>query len=181
MELNEPVKLNEYTGKCPVCGGEMIYSEYIYRIPFYETILITVGECRSCGYKYRDVGLVEQKEPRRIVYRVEKPGDERALVIRAAGSRLVIPELDLSIEPGPLSQGFISTVEGIIMDFMEKIRFLCESEERGEECKRILDELAKAKDGMISYTVIIEDWRGLSNIVSEKTVYEKLEDTSRSL
>ncbi|ADV65255.1 ZPR1 zinc finger domain-containing protein [Desulfurococcus mucosus] len=173
--LREPVKFNEYTGKCPVCGGEMLYAEYVYRIPYYGVILMTVGECRSCGYKHRDVGLLERREPRRIIYRVEKPGDERALLVRSAGSRLLIPELGLSIEPGPFSQGFITTVEGVIEDFAEKTRFLCEEGEAKEsECSLILGKLERAMKGLISYTVIIEDETGLSDVISEKTIYERL-------
>ncbi|ACL10550.1 ZPR1-related zinc finger protein [Desulfurococcus amylolyticus 1221n] len=176
LDINKPVKFNEYTGKCPVCGGLMVYVDYVYRIPYYESVLITTGECSSCGYKYRDVRLTDQKEPRRIIYRVEKPGDERALVIRSSGSILLIPELGLSIEPGPFSQGFITTVEGLIMDFAEKTRFLCEEDkEKKAECDIVMEKLAKARDGLISYTVIIEDKTGLSDIVSGKTIYEKLQ------
>jgi len=176
MDAREPVKLGEYTGKCPVCGGEMVFTEYVHRIPYYETILITTGECRSCGFKYRDVGLVEQKEPRRIIYRVERPGDERALLIRSSGSRVLIPEFNLSIEPGPFSQGFITTIEGLIEDFIEKTEYLCSDErEKEAECRVLLEELNKAKNGLVKYTVIIEDEKGLSDIPSEKTIYEKLQ------
>ncbi|MEM0377773.1 MAG: ZPR1 zinc finger domain-containing protein [Thermosphaera sp.] len=175
--MNEPVKINEQDEACPICKQKARSEEYVYNIPYYGDILISVTTCSYCGFKNRDVKTMSSDRPKRIIYKVEKPGDEKALLIRAGGSRIIIPELNLEISPGPFSQGFITTVEGLIMDFIEKSEFLCESYlEKPEECERVRELLSKAKDGLVSYTVIIDDYSGKSDIVSERTIYEDIRE-----
>jgi len=174
--MNEPVKVAEYEVACPVCGQKASVEDYIHNIPYYGDILISVLTCNKCGFRKRDVGALSIGDPRKIIYRVEKPGDERALLIRAGGSRVLIPEFNIEISPGPFSQGFITTIEGLIMDLIEKTSFLCGSGKANEsECGRMLELLNKAKDGLVQYTIIIEDYPGKSDIISNKTRYVKIE------
>lgn len=175
--MSEPIKISEHEDECPICKQKARSEEYVYNIPYYGDILISVINCRYCGFRNRDVRVLSRSSPRRIIYKVEKPGDEKALLIRAGGSRVIIPELNLEISPGPFSQGFITTVEGLIMDFIEKSEFLCESYlTKPVECDRLRELLNKAKDGLINYTVVIEDPNGTSDVVSDKTVYEELSE-----
>ncbi|MGB9827548.1 ZPR1 zinc finger domain-containing protein [Thermosphaera chiliense] len=174
--MSEPVKIAEYEVECPVCSQKALVEDYIHNVPYYGDILISVLTCDKCGFRKRDIGVLSISEPRKIIYKVEKPGDERALLIRAGGSRVLIPEFNIEISPGPFSQGFITTIEGLIMDLIEKTSFLCESRgENDSECDRVLDLLNKAKDGLVEYTVIIEDYPGRSDIVSNKTKYVRIE------
>ncbi|MEM4527921.1 MAG: ZPR1 zinc finger domain-containing protein [Desulfurococcaceae archaeon] len=179
--MSELRKIMEYGSTCPVCGSSLQISEYIYNIPYYGDVIISTGLCQRCGFRHNDVQLMETKKPRKIVYIVEKPGDENAIVIRNAHSEIEIPELGLSIMPGTYSQGYITTVEGIIEDFLEITKFICnQSDVNKERCEEILNKLEKAKDGLIRYSVVIYDHAGLSDVVSNKTIYYEDIETRRN-
>ncbi len=168
-------KILEYEIECPMCRAEMGVSEYLYEMPMAGKVLIASGRCSRCGYKFSDVRLAEPREPRRIIYRVEKPGDENALVIRASTASIVIPELGVEITPGPASRGYITTVEGIILDILEKTEFLCSSPDAPKEkCREALEKLRKARNVETPFTLIIVDPDGVSAILSDKAVIEPL-------
>ncbi len=169
-------KILEYQIECPMCGRKMTVEEYIYDMPNVGKVLLSGGKCEVCGYKHNDVRLAEPKTPRKIVFRVEKPGDENTLVIRASSASIVIPELGIEIKPGPAAKGYITTIEGIIIDVLEKTEFLCSSEGAPKsECEKKINELKAARDGAIPYTLIIVDPEGVSAIVSPRAKIEKLE------
>lgn len=173
MEERAPKKLWEYEVRCPICGSSMLISEYIYSIPIYGNTLIITGECGNCGFRARHVIHLDLKEPRRVILRVSSPEDIRALVVRGPSARIIIPEFEISVEPGGASQGYITTVEGVVEDIMNLTRIACESES-SPKCPELLEKLALAKEGLIEYTLILEDPDGFSDIASNKTKYEAL-------
>ncbi len=170
-----PQKILEYTIKCPVCGRDMKVEEYLYDMPLVGKVILSSGRCEVCGYRWSDVRLAEPRGPRKIIYRVERPGDENTVIIRASTATIRIPELGVEIIPGPASRGYITTIEGLILDILEKTEFLCsEPDAPLEECKKKIELLKKARDGKIKYTVIMEDPEGVSAILSEKAKLEKI-------
>ncbi len=176
-EGSGPRKILEYSVNCPVCGSSMAVEEYLYDMPMVGKVIISTGRCPRCGYRWSDVRLAETRGPRRIIYRVESPDDVNALVIRASTATIRIPELGVEIKPGPAAKGYITTVEGIIIDVLEKAEFLCSDEKASlEKCREKIELLKKARDGKVKYTVILEDPEGVSAIVSSKVKVEKLED-----
>lgn len=171
-----PSIIGEYELKCPRCGSIVIARDYIYDIPYYDRVLITIIECGNCGYRYRDVVVLKESYPKRIIYRVEEPGDENALVLKSSICKIEIPELGLTLESGIYSQGYITTVEGLIHDFIDVLRDLCN---RGEvsvgKCIETRLTLEKAINMEIKYTVIIHDYLGTCDIVgNKKPIYEEL-------
>ncbi len=168
-------KILEYEIKCPLCRNTMVVEEYLYNMPLVGKVLIASGRCRVCGYRFSDVRLAEPREPRRIVYRVEKPGDENTLVIRASTASIKIPELGVEITPGPVAHGYITTVEGIIIDVLEKTEFLCStSDAPRDKCRKKIRELEAARNVEKPFTLIIEDPDGVSAILSPKACIEPL-------
>lgn len=167
-----PLKLWEYETKCPICGEKLVVSEYLYDVPLYGKTLLVVGTCNNCGYRVRHVMHLEQKDAIRIVFKIENPDDVKALVIRGPNGRIIIPELEISLDPGPGSQGYITTIEGVLEDLHNYTNLACE-EEPGPRCDEIKEALAMAKRGERPLTVIIEDPEGLSDIISDKTKREK--------
>ncbi len=166
-------KILEYEFKCPVCGSKFIVNEYLYDAPYVGNLVISSGTCPVCGYKWSDVRLAESKGPRRIIYRVEEISDLNALVVRASTATVKIPELGVEIIPSYASQGYITTVEGIILDVLEKTKFICSSGEASEEkCREKIELFKKALNAEIRFTVEIIDPMGVSTIVSDKAVEE---------
>jgi len=170
-----PERVFQYTIKCPLCGGEIIVSEYKYTIPYYGDILISSGTCPRCNYVYRNVDQLSGAEPRKIIYRVESPDDVNAIVIKSAYAKIEIPELGLIVEPGVYSQGYITTIEGLILDFINVVDSLYKEKELDStRYTEILQKLNKARNGELKFTIIIYDYMGISDIVSDKTTREKL-------
>ena len=169
MHSKELEKILEYEIDCPMCKRKMNIEEYLYEMPMVGKVLIASGTCNYCGYKFSDVRLAEPREPRKILYSVEKPGDENAVVIRASTASIKIPELGVEITPGPAARGYITTVEGIILDIIEKTKFLCSSPDAPKEnCDKKLRELEEARNVAKPFTLIIIDPEGVSAILSDK-------------
>lgn len=176
VESREPIKIGELVDTCPICRSEMRISEFKYSLPYCGDVLISVGECNKCGFKVRDVEALHGGDPRKIIYVVEEPGDENAILIRSSTCRVEVPELGLAVEAGAYSQGYITTVEGLILDFIEVLDYLCSERAAPEaKCSEMRTMLSKAKDGYLKYSVVIYDYMGTCDIVGrKKTSYEPL-------
>ncbi len=169
MHSKDLEKILEYEIECPTCRTRMMVEEYLYEMPLVGKVLIASGTCNYCGYRFSDVRLAEPREPRKIVYNVEKPGDENALVIRASTASIKIPELGVEITPGPASRGYITTIEGIILDVIEKTKFLCSSPDAPKKtCDEKIKELEDARNVAKPFTIIIIDPEGVSAIISDR-------------
>ncbi|WP_440059103.1 ZPR1 zinc finger domain-containing protein [Thermogladius sp. 4427co] len=172
MEDREPVKILEYNVKCPVCGSDAIAEEYLYEAPLVGQLLLTTVRCPRCGFKHRDVMSLDFGEPVEITYRIEKPGDERALFVRSSTASISIPELEIEITPGAMSQGEITTIEGILLRIIDLLRNNCESD--NEICSDKIAHLSKAANGEMPLTIIVRDPFGGSKIFSNKAIVRKV-------
>lgn len=170
-------KVLDYEMKCPVCGSNFTVNDYLYEVPFFNKIIISSGVCGGCGYKWRDVRLVEFGKPIKVLYRVEEPGDLNALIVRSVSATVRILELDLELKPGYFAQGYITTVEGILLDFYEKTKLLCSDNLDNPQCVEKLKLIEKAVNVEFSYTVEVVDPLGASKIVSDKAVVVEIDLT----
>ncbi|ALU11808.1 hypothetical protein EYM_04910 [Ignicoccus islandicus DSM 13165] len=168
--------LREEVIKCPVCGEEkMKVSIYSYDMPMIGPVIIVTGKCASCGYKFVDIKTLERKGNQRIEFKVENEKDLNTLVLRSSTATLEIPELQAEISPGPISQGFLTTVEGVLHRFKDIIEFLCKDatdEKEKKECEERLKRLGEMLEGKREFTIIIKDPEGYSKIASEKAKEE---------
>ena len=169
MSEKKPRKILEYTIECPICRHNFNIEEFLYDMPLVGKIIISSGKCGNCGYRWNDVRLAEIKGPRKIVVDVKDPNDVNALVVRSSTASIVIPELGVEITPGPVSLGYITTIEGVLLDVLDKINFLCqEGETPPETCAEKKKMVEKARNGEIPFTFILIDPEGTSTIVSDK-------------
>ena len=180
QRLPEPVKLHEEVTKCPVCGKETLHlTAYVYEVPMVGSVTMTVGKCTSCGFTFRDVRVAEEKQPQRLILEVEKPDDLNILVVRAPSATVkvsgLVEEGDLEMKPGPIADGFITTVEGVLHRFKEILDFLCEEPEVDrEKCMKVKRALEEAIEGKRRFRLILEDPEGVSAIASQKVKVEPL-------
>ncbi len=150
--------------RCPACGSKgLVIEDYLYDIPEIGKVILSTGKCGFCGYRYTDIRMVEAKEPRRIIYYVEKPEDLNALVIRASTATIRIPEVGAEMKPGPAAQGFITTIEGVLYMFKDVLEFLCQ-DKKDKICIGKLEWFNRAIEGKERFTLIIEDPDGVSII-----------------
>jgi zinc finger protein len=166
--------LREETMKCPLCNEKRLkVSMYQYKMPLVGPVVLITGKCGSCGYKFVDVRTLESKGKQRIEFKVENEQDLNTLILRSSSATLIIPELNAEISPGPISQGFLTTVEGVLQRFKNIISFLCKdikNEKERIECEERLKMLEEMLQGKRKFTIIIEDPEGLSRIASNKVI-----------
>ena len=162
-------------GPCACCNTEI---EYLYKtenIPYFSDILIISAICPSCGYKFVDTQLIKHGEPARYTLPVEKEDDLAIRVVRSMSASIEIPELGVRIDPGPVCQGFVSNVEGVL-DRIEKVvkgalRWGTDVEK--ENAALLLADIARVKAGLYPITLIVEDPGGNSGIESERVTKEQ--------
>ncbi len=161
---------------CPICGREIKLLTAFYDTPYAGKILITTISC-DCGFKHSDVFIGEFKDPVRFTLKVDK-NNLFTKVVRSASGTIRIPELGLSMEPGPASQGFITNVEGVLMRFEDIVemakRWNSDDKEKVERCEYILERLRAVREGSESVTIVVEDPFGNSTIISDEAFMEKL-------
>ena len=161
-------------GPCPCCNTE---TEYLYKtenIPYFSDILIISTVCPSCGYKFVDTQLLHHNDPARYMVKVETEDDLAIRVVRSMSASIEIPELGVRIDPGPVCQGFISNVEGVLdrIGSVVNMAFRWGTDEEKENATALLAEIARVKVGNFPITLILEDPSGNSGIIADKTVKE---------
>ena len=164
--------------KCPFCGKDTLtLREDQQDIPYFGKIFLFSMECSSCHVNKSDVESAEQKDPTRYTLTVTSENDMKIRVIKSSSATIKLPQLKLSVTPGPASEGYVSNVEGVINRFyevIEKERDNSEDESDKIKAKNLLKKLRKVTYGDTETKLIIEDPSGNSAIISEKAVVEKL-------
>ncbi|USG99909.1 ZPR1 zinc finger domain-containing protein [Thermococcus argininiproducens] len=163
-------------GDCPICGGKNTLKalNHIHEIPYFGKVMESTIICEECGYRNADVMLLEEKEPRAYVVKVEEEKDLFTRVVRSKSGTIELEEIGIKIEPGPASQGFVSNVEGVLERARETLlmakRF--KQQENDEESVRKIEEIlsyiAEVKEGKKPLTVKIMDPFGNSALIGEK-------------
>ncbi len=157
--------VGELVTSCPICGYKRFtIRNYMYNVMLVGRVILSIGICKQCGYRSTDVKLAEARGPKRIVFHVKNEQDLNALIIRSSKARITIPELGLELEPGPASEGFITTIEGLLHRFRDMLDLVCRKE-ANETCRRKQQELHEAIEGRKRFRVMIEDPEGASAII----------------
>ena len=139
-------------------------------------------KCEGCGFHKSDVEAEEMKDPCRLTFTIEKEEDMNIRVVKSSEATVKVPQLHMSVTPGPASEGYISNVEGLLSRF-EKIiqdeRDTSEEEDVKTTAKNLLKKIRKVKWGEMPLKIIIEDPSGNSAIISERTVIEKIKTAKK--
>jgi zinc finger protein len=161
---------------CPLCKNEIEYTYQTEDIPYFPEILITTGLC-ECGFRHTDTMITGGGEPLRWRAPVSSSEDLAIRVVRSTSGIINIPELGVTVEPGPACEGFISNVEGVLWRVMEAVESVISWSE-GEDLTRALDikkKIQHALDGELPFTLLLEDPCGNSAIVSPSAEKERYE------
>lgn len=162
--------LAQTTARCPVCGAATFYyTEFLYEAPYYGNIVVSVGVCRTCGYKFFDVDYVEAGNPTRIIFKAEDGDDvAKSIVVRSKTGAIKSPDLGFSLEPGPQAEPFVTTVEGVLyraLDYAESLKVL--EPESSEKVDDFIKRVQRAIDTG-GFTLIVEDPLGKSLIIPRR-------------
>lgn len=161
--------------RCPLCGNIIEVRDHIRDIPHVGRVIISHGRCDKCRFRYSDVRMLESRGPQRLKIEVNGPDDLNILVVRASTASIRIPELGVSIDPGPSSHGFLTTIEGILFRVRDILEFIKDDEDVDRvEWDRRYRLLLDALEGRLRFTLEIIDPYGVSKIISEREVREEL-------
>ncbi|MFA4907031.1 MAG: ZPR1 zinc finger domain-containing protein [archaeon] len=172
MKTNEPASM---AIDCPECSAKAAMVEHVQDIPHFGKILISSLSCQKCGFRLNDVMAYDAKSPAGYKAKIEKEKDLETKVVRSSSGTVRIPQLGISIEPGPSAEGYITNIEGIL-DRMEQVMKLAigaeDTDVGAKDEKRIarkeLQRLKDARKAMFSFEVIIEDPFGNSALIGDK-------------
>ena len=96
---------------------------HIDEIPYFgEHTQVTVM-CHSCGWKQTDFIPAEGKKAGCWKLAITDEKQLRSRVVRSSSCTVRIPELDLQVNPGSSSTGYVSNVEGVLNRFLEAVSY----------------------------------------------------------
>ena len=111
---------------CPICSieGEVKMIAHIDEIPYFgEHTQVTVL-CNSCGWRQTDFIPAEGKKSGAWKLIIDNPEKLLARVVRSSSCTVKVEELDLVVNPGGSSTGYVSNVEGVMNRFVDVINMV---------------------------------------------------------
>lgn len=152
---------------CPACGKKTLRTVVVEKeLPHFGRAVVVTSKCSSCGYTHTDVMELEDRGEKREELLIDSEDKLNYVVVRSSSGHLEIPEAGLELMPGPFSNGFITTVEGVLDRFEDAVRKARpdspEAERRKEE---VLEWIRRAKNGSEVFRIVLHDPRGVSGII----------------
>jgi len=162
---------------CPLCCEDLIMKWQRDNIPYFGEIMYITAKC-PCSFRFADTMILSSKEPMRYELSVESLEDLNARVIRSTSGTIRIPEMGIVVEPGAVSDSYITNIEGVLQRVQNVLKtaskWVREDEEKFARSQELLCMLNEVIEGERKITVIIEDPLGNSAIISKKAVATKL-------
>lgn len=155
---------------CPMCHKNTLTLREMEReIPYFGKCYIFSMDCNSCDYHLADVETENDGKPVKYTFEIESEKDLSVRVVKSSQATIKIPHL-VTITPGPISNGYVTNVEGIINRVKKVIEDQKDDEDPSvrKKAKNQLKKIQRALWGREKLTLIIEDPTGNSAIISEK-------------
>ena len=111
---------------CPIChsSGQVNMIAHIDEIPYFgEHTQVTVL-CHDCGWKQTDFIPAEGQKAGCWSLEITSASQLKSRIVRSSSCTVRIPELDLQVNPGSSSTGYVSNVEGVLNRFLEVINMV---------------------------------------------------------
>ncbi len=91
-------------------------------------------------------------------------------VVKSSTGIVEIPELGVTIKPGPASEGYVSNVEGVLDRIQSTLKLAIKKAEpkKRERGKNLLKKIRAIRKGRLKVKLIITDPFGNSAIVDER-------------
>ena len=179
---------------CPICSatGQVKMITHIDEIPYFGEHTQLTLMCNACGWTQTDFIPAEGKKAGGWTLLLDEPSKLRARVVRSSSCTVLIPELDLQVNPGSSSTGYVSNVEGVILRFQEIIamvqRDVMAQLEEGSEEESLLEEQLQtlvnltlrlhslSEEGATPLTLELLDPHGHSMILHEDALERTLSE-----
>lgn len=173
-----PVRETSLDAPCPVCGrAPLVLRSLDLDLPYFGEALQTTLICPACGYRHGDLLLTRHREAVRVTLRVTRPEHRSARVARSSSGTVRIPELGAALEPGPRAEAFVTNVEGVLRKFLDVVQgqeAVAETDVERQRLGAIRRRMEAMLDGYESFTFIVEDPTGNSDVIHGDVVRERL-------
>ncbi|MEM0074122.1 MAG: ZPR1-type zinc finger protein [Thermoplasmatales archaeon] len=157
MDQGDPMNI------CPSCGKNSLERGIKeLDIPHFGRSTLYYMRCLNCGFRVNDISF-EGNYPSEAKITIREKEDLNTKIVRGDKATILIPELGLELYPGPLSESFITNVEGLLNRFMNLLPLF-------DEGRKIEDFKARVEDalsGKIQFSIIIRDPSGVSHFLKE--------------
>ena len=131
-------------------------------IPYFKEIIIMAFSCDICGHKSTEIkqgGGISEKATK-ITFSVQSPEDTNRDVFKSDTCQFIIPELELTLEPGTLGSLY-TTVEGLLtkcVDQMEETNPFGQGDSaNGQKFMALIARLKVLAQGTEPFTFILDD------------------------
>jgi zinc finger protein len=155
---------------CPACGKRKFnVTQRLDKIPFFGEVLETFASCDNCKYKTSDVLPLEEKNaPHEQELKVTNESHLKIRLVKSKQCTIEIPEIGLTIEPGPGAEAFVTNVEGLVDRIEENVeRMGIVNPETRIELDLVREKLKKMADAKLPFTLIFRDETGQSLIMKK--------------
>ncbi len=156
---------------CPLCQRDLVMNWQRDNIPYFGEIIYISAKCQ-CSFRFADTMILSSKEPMRYEMPVETQEDLNARVIRSTSGTIRIPEMGIFIEPGMVSESYVTNIEGVLQRVQDVLmtasRWVQGDEEKFSRSQELLCMLEEVIQGKRKITVILEDPLGNSAVISKK-------------
>jgi len=164
---------------CPLCQADLVMTWQRDNIPYFGEIMHVSARCQ-CSFRFADTMILSVKEPMRYEMPVETGEDLNARVIRSTSGTIRIPEMGVTIEPGSVSESYVTNIEGVLQRVRDVLltasRWVQGDEEKSSRSEELLCMLEDVIEGKRKITVIVEDPFGNSAIISKKVKATRLSE-----
>lgn len=163
---------------CPFCHEKkLVLMDMKKEIPYFGVCYLFSMDCSGCGYHKADIEAEKEQEPCRYTIEIDSEKDMSIRVVKSSNATIKLPHVG-NIEPGAVSNGYVTNIEGILNRMMKQLETIQANEEEEEEsrkkAKNMIKKLKRVVWGQEKQKLIIEDPTGNSAIISPKAVKEKL-------
>ncbi len=170
----EKLKVEDFEHQpCPLCHEKtLILTERETEVPYFGKVYLFSMTCNNCKYHKADVEATEQKEPVKYEFEISGEEDMKVRVVKSSEATVKLPHV-ATITPGPVSQGYVTNIEGILSRVkyqIEAAKEMEEDEEDKKKAKNLLKKLLNITWGKEKQKIIIEDPSGNSAIISDRAV-----------
>jgi zinc finger protein len=159
---------------CPMCrrAGHLTMLSTTVEVPYFGEGLETTLRCDACGFRHADFMILSQKDPVRLSLACSTEADLSVRVIRSNSGTIRIPELGFLAEPTPLSESFVSNVEGVLERAKDVLLTALEFHGEDPDKHALLDEYLRRfeafRNARAPFTLVLDDPHGNSAIVSDR-------------
>ncbi|MGC8645343.1 MAG: ZPR1 zinc finger domain-containing protein [Thermoplasmata archaeon] len=147
--------------RCPSCNEETLERGVEeLDVPHFGKVTLYYMRCSNCGFRANDFSF-EGDHPKEAKIMIKNRKDLDTKIVRGGRATVLLPELGLEIYPGPLSESFITNVEGLLNRFLDLLPLFDE----GRKVEDFRVKIDQALSGKMEFSIILKDPSGVSHFL----------------